>query len=426
MMEPLRRRPSSTATIKITPRGVDTSCMTRHRGIPLLFGVAVALALPLIATSPATAWTTDPNGTLIMVSTPDEPYVGGRHFDVPSQRIITNTSEQLFVAFMRQDPWGALREADPPWGVSIASPATLLPNTEYPLDGTELDVLRLTDDLTWYSDVCPDMTGGVTFHELSTSTDGVTAVLSASFVLHCTPEHSVFGSLAFGTELPALSDDALKLVADEARYPSFAPEGDGGFDEIMAIDVHRTRLFIRWDTPVGFRCVDARATRDDDSLVSSYDGRDDTWLVPDLDPAGVLRVRVALGQAWPEPCWPGSLTSDYETVLPITTHLTRVEPASSGHLALNGRAVVTVPRYHEPARSVEVTAKGRRPDGSTVLLGTTVSGDDGRYHLVVRPRHSVRVWTVVAPGKDPAAPESLRTYWYHFGDRSTSLRSPLR
>ena len=389
--------------------------------------LSVSLAVPLAATSPATAWTTDPAATLVLVSTPDEPYVGGRHFDMPSQRIITNTADELFVAFQRPDAQGVPLPYDPAWGVSISSPATLLPNTEYTLDGSEADVLRLTDDLSWYHGTCPDTTGGVTIHELASDTEGATVALAATFILHCTPEHSVFGSLAFGTDLPALPGDAQSLIAVESRYPSFAPNAEDSFYEVMAIDVARHRLLIRWDTPGGFRCVEATAALPDNSVVSSYTGRDDTWLVPDLDPGVPLVLRVALGEAWPGPCRPGTLAGDHNTVLPVDTQLRDLAPSRSGtELTLDGRTVVAGPGYTEPARSVEVTAKGRRPDGSTVLLGTTVSGDDGRYHLVVRPRHSVRVWTVVAPGKEPAAPESLRTYWYHFGDRSTSLRNPLR
>lgn len=404
----------------------------RIRGA-LLMAISLAPLATFLAVSPS-AWSpapsaalaaTDPDATLVLISTPDEPYVGGRHFEMDRFRVITNTSEELFIGFVRQHADGAPLQDDPAWGVKLSSPSTLELNTSYQLDGSETDPLRFTDDLTWYENVCPGMTGSVQLHELDTDIDGAVSALSASFVLHCTQGDSLFGALTVGAATPAELDSAQHLVDAESQFPTLVSEYVDGYAETVAIDVHNHKLLMRWDTPSGFRCVDASVDRDGDGLIS-YSGRDDTWLVGDVDKSLPHTVTVEFGSSWDERCEPVTLFSNESTVLPTESRLNEVRLSPSGdRLVLAGRILNVVPGYSEPARFIEVTAKGRRADGEVLVLGSTSTDVDGRFRVVVDARRAERVWAAVAPGAEPAAPESFRSYWYHFGDRSPGHRSPI-
>ena len=328
----------------------------------LAMPLSIALAVGSTAFSPArpeALAATDPSGALVLVSTPDEPYVGGRQFDLDAFRIITNTSDEFLMAFQRSDPDGVPLQDDPAWGVKLSSPSTLQLDTDYVLDGSESDALRFTDDYSWYTHACPQMTGAVRLHELVTDIEGAVSALSASFVLHCTQGDSLFGALTVGDATPADLDDAQHLVDAESRFPTLVSEYVDGYAETVAIDVRYNDILMRWDTPSGFRCVEASVDRAGENL-TTYRGRDDTWLVDDVDTSLPHTIKVELGGGWIETCVPGNLSERTSTVLPTETRVNEVRLSPSGdRLVLTGRVLNVVPGYSEPARFIEVTAKGR-------------------------------------------------------------------
>ncbi len=379
--------------------------------------VLVTLALPTLGTSSARG-SADVGDSLRLVSAPDDPFVGGRILDMTPEGIGYSGADALIVPFQRRDADGLAMFDDPMWVLRIETPSALVAGNVYQLDGTQSDILRLGDSHQWQSSVCPDLTGNVKVHSITTDLEGLATSVAASFVLHCTPSDTVYGSIGIASGAPPLPDGAQAVIEREARLPVIQSVFDGSNANIIAIDVRRTRLLLRWDTPSGFDCATASVTRKGESEpVISYSGRDDTLEVHNLDPTAPHTVNVDVGSGRASTCSP-DLASQSSTVFPLRAHLIDLKKKPNRGLSVRGRVMVAFPGYAEPGRFLEIIIKGRRPDGSVAVLGASTTDSGGYFRLSANRRHAHRVWAVVEPGTEPAAPDSPFQVWYHFGDRS--------
>lgn len=330
--------------------------------------------------------------------------------------------DALIVPFQRRDANGDVMFDDPMWVLRFETPSALVAGTEYPVDGSQSDVLRLGDAYRWQSSACPDLTGSVFIDDIAVDAEGLATEVVATFELHCRPQDAVYGAVGVGASAPSLAVDALPVMDREARFPSFVSNYADGHAETVAIDVHRRHVLLRWDTPSGFDCASASVTANDTSQpLVTYSGRDDTLGIHHLNPTEPHTVNVVLGSGRASTCSP-DFSSSSSTVLPLRTRLIDVTPKPDRSLSIRGRVMAVVPGYSEPARFVETAIKGRRQDGSVAVLATSRTDIDGYFTLSTSRTHSRRVWAVVKPGNEPAAPESPRQYWYHFGDRSPGVR----
>ncbi|MEO8107797.1 MAG: hypothetical protein ABI720_10820, partial [Actinomycetes bacterium] len=100
-----------------------------------------------------------PVDTLLLASTSDDPFFGGR---VVAANLVgvypPEDLDALSLTFQRFHPDGYRMFDDPAWGVRLNSPATLVAGESYPLDGSDADVMWLADDYQWQATVCPDLT----------------------------------------------------------------------------------------------------------------------------------------------------------------------------------------------------------------------------------------------------------------------------
>ena len=360
------------------------------------------------------------------MSTPDDPFAGGRVLDLQPIGVQFSGPDLLIKSFQRQvhgvpDMWG-----DPAWTVRLATPEALSPGTEYPVDGSASDVLRLSDDYRLQSTFCPELTGNVAIHDVATDGDGLATLVTATFVVHCTPDDTLYGALGIGAPAPPLPEGAQSVIDRESRFPHIDSVFDGESANTIEIDVHRRSLLIRWDTPTGFTCVDAVVEEQPEGTVSGYSGRDDTMRVGALDPTKRYTATYSLGTDSAN-CQPEA--ESFLSVVPLHVSLdTPTRSAGTGNpVVFHGRVDTRFEDYTEWAPFVDVILKGRKPNGSVIELGTTATDRNGRYSLTTDVRQSLRVYAVVRPGhiaKDPELPRAPAAgTFYHFADRSKPLRT---
>ena len=382
----------------------------------------VVACLPLIALATPSAADSPPAATLTIVSTPDDPFAGGRYVIAPLNSMV-NGPDALVLGFHRRDADDLNLVDDPTWVVRVPTPADVSLATPYPLTGSPDDALQLADNWTWQRTYCPDLSGSVTFEDVATDVDGAATALAATFIVHCTPDDTLYGSLGFGTTAPPLASDADALVVAEARFPSLISVFDGTYAETLAIDVRRRGLLLRWDSPSGFVCAHTQIDDESSSTPVSYTGRDDTLEVGGLDPTSRYGVHLWLSDT--EPCGDTALATREADVVPVVTTLRRPEvDRSRGTVLLRGRVDIVVPGYSEPARFVDVVCKARKPDGSVVVRDGVAADVNGHFELTLPRRHAQHMWIVVRPDEEPTPPEAVHDYWYHFGDASNHYAIP--
>jgi hypothetical protein len=380
--------------------------------------VAVAAAIvPTVSAITADASVPPSTGTLTLISTPDDPYGGGRA--VTAGLIAeSNTADPLLLTYRRLDGSGDPLTDDPWWVLRFSAPAGLAAGSDYALTGSTDDVLQLAGATQYQRDYCPDLNGSVTIDEVSTDVDGLATALSATFVVHCTPKDSLYGAVGFNTTTPPLPSDATALVQAEARYPTLTSVFDGLTAELLAVDVGRHSLMLRWDTPGGFTCADVSLSRNEGGrVVATYVGSDDTLKVAGLDPT--VRHQVAVAMSGSTPCVDGATVDRSVPVNPVvaTIHRPRVERETSV-VSVRGRIDVVTSGPTEPARFVDVEVRSRGVQGTVKVRARVTTDSDGRFIAHFPRRGASRVWVRVQPDKEPTAPDAVTDFWYHFGTAS--------
>jgi hypothetical protein len=385
--------------------------------------LALAASLSAVDLAPAGADEATSDGTLTMISTPDDPFGGGRYL-TPRLTFESNTAEALLLSFRRQDGAGAFLVDDPLWVVRVESPADLATNTSYTLTGSTDDVLQLANATEFQRTRCPSLTGSVSFEDVSTDENSLTTVMAATFTIHCTAEDTLSGSVGFNTSTPPLPGDTAALIDAEARFPTLVSVFDGETANMLAIDVRRRSLLLRWDTPGGFTCVDAQVEDAFDTPLATYSGRDDTMEVRQVDPTAFHRVTVALSDS--EPCTTNSPIG-WESIPIFPLVATLREPTlnrRADQMTLHGRLDSVTPGLTEPVPGFDLECRVRKPDGSVVTRGVVTTGTDGRFYATLPSRHAQHVWVAIEPGSEPTGPWAPEDTWYHFGDRSQHYSLP--
>ena len=359
------------------------------------------------------------DGRLLIASTPDDPFFGGRQLDLPLTLAGANDGETLALAYRRVINDFELFD-DPAWGIRSQNLDEIEAGAEYPLDG---DVILLHDNFRLIDDRCPDLTGSTTVHEFDRDESGVVTALSMTFVAHCRPSDTAYGSLSFGADVLPLPAEAEPILARETRFPSLSSEyDDEGSANLLAVDIRPRRLWLRWDTPSGFDCAAVQARQIDGTLVFDYLGRDDTGLIADPDQSRQLLVAPEFSASRFEGACPSEPSSGYGSLrihpLQLTVRVPRFADAT-GLVTLRGSVKVTAgPDYSDPAPFVEVTFKGRTRDGDVRRLGSATTGVDGHYDVELDPRRCVRVWAVVVGGAEPTSGGANAPFWYHWRART--------
>ena len=365
-----------------------------------------------------------PDGRLLIASTPDDPFFGGRQLDLPLTHAGLNDGETLALGYRRVIDGFELFD-DPAWGIWSQALDEIDAGAEYPLNS---DVLRLHDEFTFIGDKCPSLTGSATVHEFDRDESGIVTALSLTFVAHCRPSDTAYGSLSFGTEVLPLPAEAETILAREARFPPLASKYDdeGASANILAVDIRPRRLWLRWDTPSGFDCASVEARKADDTVVFDYTGRDDTGLITDLDQSQQLEVAAELNPSRYGGACPGAPSDGYGSVRihPLQLALRTPRFADDATLAtFRGSLKVTAgPDYSDPAPFVEVTLRGRTPNGDVKQLASTTTGEDGHYDVAFDPGRCVRVWAVVVGGAEPTSGGAMAPFWFHWRARSDAQR----
>jgi hypothetical protein len=382
-----------------------------------LSGLSVPGGLGGLGVTTASADEPTSDGVLTMISTPDDPYAGGRSLSAPLT-FESNSSEALLLTFNRLDGAGAVLIDDPDWVLRVATPADLSTGTSYPLNGSTDDVLQLANANAFQRTLCPSLTGSVSFDDVVTDPDGVATLLAARFVVHCTPDDTLFGAVGFNTAAPPLPDEAAPLIQAEARFPALVSVFDGETANMLAIDVRPRALLLRWDTPGGFTCADTVVDDPFASELGNYIGRDDTMAIRQLDPTSLTRVTVTMSNS--ETCSATAFSGQgYALVLPVVATLR--EPTvdrDTDQVTLRGNVKVVTPQTTEVARRVDLECRVRKPDGSIVTRAVVTSGFDGRFRASFPTRHATHVWVVIESGEEPTEPGATNDTWYHFGDAS--------
>lgn len=299
--------------------------------------------------------------------------------------------------------------------VEVLDPSALTADAEYLLDGSAEDILRLSDDLVWQSTACPQLSGSVSVHDVTTDVGGLTTSLAATFELHCTPQHAVYGSLGFGSTAPALPAGADALIAAESRYPSLASVFDGISANTLALTVRHRKVLLRWDTPVGFGCAEVAMEESNGTPVLSYAGRDDTLTAAELDPTHTYQIMHALDDSSANSA-PDFSAFPRDYVYPVTTSLEALPEAviRGEEVSFHGRVTVPLHPGAEAALFVDVIIRGRKADGSIMELGSTATDQYGKYSITTKATRTMRIWSLVPPGDSAPAPGVM----HHFGDSS--------
>ncbi|MFZ0323238.1 MAG: hypothetical protein WAN48_03795 [Actinomycetes bacterium] len=386
-----------------------------------------AMALALVVLAPlAAVWAVPPaadadafGSSLTLVSTPNDPMVGGRTFRM-GQQVSDNASvDHLGLTFRRTDQQGAPLSFDPEWFVSIASVGSMSPGDTYPLGGTS-DVLRLADAYRFMSSRCPDLTGSVTVTQVSVATDGLPTSFAGSFTMHCTPDDAVYGAVAFNAPAPALPDGAASVEAADATYPKVAAYSPTAPDSMLAVRLGDNRVDLRWDGPGGFTCAEVFAA---DSVTNTtrrlYFGRDDTVTVDDLDPTHTINLQVSLYQedlsAGVGVCGASYLGSASLGVFPVAVSVVPLTPTVPGG-ASTIRGTVGFTNDTEPDVNAKVVVTGLSANQPPVSLGTARTDDLGRFSLTVTAPSSLTVVATV-----PAGRSGWASNVHHFGATSAPV-----
>jgi hypothetical protein len=393
---------------------------TTPRGLTRAFGLLLAVGLPLALVSTGPQAAAETTGRLLVASSPDDGFFGGRQLDADLISVGENDGVSLSLHFTRPHPNGWDRFADPGWGAYFNDVSALEASETYPLD--DRDFFSLHDGYERQLDLCPDLDGVLTVSHVAFDDSGEVASLAATFTATCRLGDVAYGSFSYGQEPAPLPPEANTYLLREAKYPTFIPDYvDGDVTTVMAIDVRRHRLLVRWDQPAGFGCATVSAQTLPENTVYTYSGRDDNGAIRGLSPDEVVTVSVRLNQMWDSPCMP---SGQYDrSVWPLRVQLREVPaPSTDGTVEVRGRVFLTNNLgYSEPGSFLDVLIMGRRQDGSTVTLGTTTAASDGRYSTTVERKRSARIWTMVRGGAEPTAygPEP---WWYHWSARSEPQR----
>lgn len=421
--------------VKIVSSGVDFRGVTSHRGARLLtsFATVSALVLPLALTmtSPM-AGASGVVHALQLVSTPDDPFVGGRSFDLASPSAVIVTQNDLSATFQRFDSAGTPLVNDPAWVVSIDA-GRADPSGTFLLDRSSTSLRLGNHDgsaTEWMGDsACPDLTGEVTFPEVVRDAGGTVTSLSASFALRCTPDDAIYGSFAYNAALPPMPISATDLALTDGSFPSVRggippwtidpDEWDG-----MALRVVGDDVLARWDWRDGFRCAEVRAHPIGGwSESPEYVGFDDTMRMRFLDSTRSYWITAGFGwTADLDGCQGGG--GRYLGSVQALVHALSVSVEPSPDVTfgdstrVQGSVQVTPegpsgPRYD--AENVRVELWAKTPEGSE-RIGTTTSGSAGRWRIDALLSRRSELTVVVEPGRG-----GWGVRWPHFGTRSDAF-----